>query len=169
VGIGIAGKRGRKPDTARRKRAASLYARGLSLAQVGARLGCTRQTAHYLLRAAGVKTRWEVPVLCACCGALVAQVHPTAPVDDSYCGPCLAARPDAPFGVRLRSRRLAAGLTQGGLARRAGVGTLAVYYYEAGRRRPTPPVLARLEAMLGTRLPPPESGKGAQKGRGKGK
>jgi DNA-binding SARP family transcriptional activator/predicted negative regulator of RcsB-dependent stress response/DNA-binding XRE family transcriptional regulator len=59
-----------------------------------------------------------------------------------------AGRP--PFGRALRELRAAAGLTQAGLARRAGISLGAVRDLEQGRRsRPRPGSVARLAAALG--------------------
>jgi transcriptional regulator with XRE-family HTH domain len=55
--------------------------------------------------------------------------------------------------VRLRSCRLAAGLTQKRLARRAGL-LPSVNRYEAGKATPTWPSLSRLLAVLGGALVP---------------
>ena len=46
-------KRGRKPNLQRRKLAADLRARGLTLPETGKRLGITKQAAAYLLQPLG--------------------------------------------------------------------------------------------------------------------
>ncbi len=48
---------GRKPDTERRRLAAQLRLAGLTLQQIGARLGITRQGAHHLLRPSDDRAR----------------------------------------------------------------------------------------------------------------
>jgi hypothetical protein len=47
---------GPRPDPWRRRRVAELRARGLTLAEIGQRLGLSRQLVHYYLRLAG----WRV-------------------------------------------------------------------------------------------------------------
>jgi hypothetical protein len=49
---GGSARRGGRPDTARRREAARLRAAGLTLAEVGRRLGVTKQAVIYLLRKA---------------------------------------------------------------------------------------------------------------------
>jgi hypothetical protein len=44
---------GPRPDPWRRRRAAELRARGLTLAEIGRRLGLSRQLVHYYVRLAG--------------------------------------------------------------------------------------------------------------------
>lgn len=51
-------------------------------------------------------------------------------------------------GADLRSRRLAADLTQRELARRSGVPQPNIAAYETGRRSPTPATLVKLDAVL---------------------
>lgn len=50
--------------------------------------------------------------------------------------------------IDLRSRRIAAGLTQRQLAERAEVPQPNIAAYETGRRRPTPATLSKLDAVL---------------------
>jgi transcriptional regulator with XRE-family HTH domain len=146
---------GDRPHLARRRRAAELRARGLSLAAIGRALGCSRQMAHYLLRAAGVEAGLPVPVRCPSCGGeagrLPAGYHPPAP---ALCRACLARSPAAPFGDRLRACRVAAGLRPVQLARRAGVSTNALIGYEAGGVVPAGQCLAKLLAAVGPALVP---------------
>jgi transcriptional regulator with XRE-family HTH domain len=59
---------------------------------------------------------------CRCCGGVIATGSPRfARNGPAVCLACLPTGPDAPFGVRLKACRLAAGLTQRGLAKRAGL------------------------------------------------
>jgi transcriptional regulator with XRE-family HTH domain len=150
----MAAKPGRKPNLVRRQLAARLYAAGLSQRQVARRLGCTHQAVQQLLRAAGVACPQVCRVACAGCGAEVAPSYPLPRPPEAYCAACLEQRPGLPFGVRLRSCRLTAGLTQKRLARRAGLLLLSVNRYEAGKDTPTWPGLARLLAVLGGALVP---------------
>src|SRR4051794_40665005 len=53
------------------------------------------------------------------------------------------------FGARLRRHRLRAGLTQEGLAERAGLSPRGVIHLERGTRRPYPDTVQRLVSALG--------------------
>jgi len=59
-------------------------------------------------------------------------------------------------GERIRSARLAAGLSQAGLARRAGTSQPAVNRYEQGRTVPEPGTMARLVGACQARMRPSE-------------
>lgn len=52
------------------------------------------------------------------------------------------------YGLELRARRLAAGLTQGQLAERAGVPQPNISAYEVGRREPSVETVQRLDQAL---------------------
>jgi transcriptional regulator with XRE-family HTH domain len=139
-------KRGRPADLERRRLAAELRARGLSLAEVGRRLGVTKQAADQLLRPlSGYATS-----SCVSCGKPALGDRP-AP----RCVACRAADPAASFAERLRACRLAAGLTQARLAARAGVSEATVSDYECDPRRPRPRLLAALARVLGPGLQGP--------------
>jgi transcriptional regulator with XRE-family HTH domain len=141
---------GRRPDLGRRRRAAALRAQGLSLAQVGRRLGVTKQAAAQLLRP---PPAWS---MCPSCGkALPADAR------GGRCPACVAADPGVPFPERLRAFRLAAGLTQAQLGARAQLCVASVCNYECGRGRPRPRLLAALARVLGPGLQaPPDPGRG---------
>jgi transcriptional regulator with XRE-family HTH domain len=146
---------GRWGDRARRQRAAALYASGLSLAQVGARLGCTRQAAHYLLRAAGARAARGVAVHCPRCGSVAGRLPAVSrPRALALCSDCLAHAPDAPFGERLRACRVAAGLSRNALAREAGIPAPALAAYEAAGAAPAGRCLTKLLAAVGPALVP---------------
>lgn len=55
----------------------------------------------------------------------------------------------ATFAEMLTAKRVAAGLSQSEVARRAGVTPTAISRYERGRHKPTPAVVRRLAAALG--------------------
>jgi transcriptional regulator with XRE-family HTH domain len=68
-----------------------------------------------------------------------------------YCQDCLRSRPHIDFAVRLRSLRLAAGLTQGELARRCGIFLSTIGNLERGCY-PRPRTVERLVSVLGSAL-----------------
>jgi DNA-binding XRE family transcriptional regulator len=142
---------GPKPDLQRRRQAARLRAGGLSLRLVGQALGISKQGAAHLLRPPARRSRLR-GFACAGCRAWVesAGFHGRN-ADGALCRRCLARRA-APLGVRLRSLRLAAGLTRADLARRAGVDDTTVSACERGPRRPWARTVQRLAEALGVPL-----------------
>jgi DNA-binding XRE family transcriptional regulator len=98
-------------------------------------------------------------VRCRACGAPVATGHYAIECNrPPLCLACLAKSPDAPFAERLKSHRLAAGLTQPELARRAGVAVRSIAGYERGEVRPKGKTLARLARVLGPGQKGPREG-----------
>jgi transcriptional regulator with XRE-family HTH domain len=152
---------GGQPNHARRRQVARLRAEGLSLAEIGRRLGVTRVAVCRLLqRVARDRERPPGSFTCAGCGRETAS-EAARPVDSgaALCLPCLRQRRDAPFTARLRACRLAAGLTKGALARRAGLTLQAVVNYESGRHGPGDTSLKRLVRVLGPDLTAPGEAK----------
>jgi transcriptional regulator with XRE-family HTH domain len=144
--------RGRRPNLERHRQAAELRARGLTLVEVGRRMGCTRQAIHQLLgHRAGRPYQPRPPrtVPCAACGADLGPAPTTRDYAPALCLPCLARRPRATLGQRLRAHRLARGLSREALCRRAGLGLSAVASLERGAHRPQPGTLRKLAAALG--------------------
>ncbi len=139
---------GRKPDQERRRCVAELRRAGLTLQEIGRRLGITHQAVHYLLRARSRARPLEIR--CAGCGAALDPAG-ALPRDagSALCLACLAVTPGVPFGRRLKAYRLAAGLTRHDLECRAGLSVGKVSRYEDGGRVPSPPTLARLARALG--------------------
>jgi hypothetical protein len=114
---------GRNPDPVtqeRCRRAVELRAQGLSMVEIGQRLGYTAQGAKELMTHWG---REAVPlgiIKCCRCGKVVMgqdQLRNNGPVP---CLDCLAKQPDAPFGLRLKVFRMTAGLTQAALEKLGG-------------------------------------------------
>jgi hypothetical protein len=108
--------------------------------------------------------RDDAPRFFTCAGCRVKVVSRAADPSDSdvvFCLPCLGKRPEATFSQRLRALRLAAGLSRGAVARRAGVSWFSVERYELGGRQPRRPQLARLVRVLGPELIPPADVTGA--------
>jgi transcriptional regulator with XRE-family HTH domain len=104
-----------------------LREQGLSYAEVGRRLGISKQAAASLCRA-------------------TAADEPLPPPEG------LGLRAGATFGWRLRTCRLLAGLTRGQLARRAGVPRATVEAYEQGDLAPRQSHVGRLARVLGPGL-----------------
>ena len=125
---------------------ATLRARGLSCAEVGRRLGVTKQAVQLALRKLAEPPR-SVP--CARCGRpIVSAGVLTADVGNALCLPCLAQTPGATFAQRLRALRLAAGLTRVELERRAGLKRGTAGRYENRGHTPGAEALARLARVL---------------------
>ena len=141
----------RQPDVARRREVMRLHAEGMTFAEIGYRMGVTRQRIEQILRA--VKRERARSLGCRECGALAA-LPGTAPTDavDVLCLDCLARCPEAPFAERLKSCRTAAGLRLIEVARRSGITVETLRGYEAGVRYPRWPQLAALLRVLGPKL-----------------
>jgi DNA-binding XRE family transcriptional regulator len=138
---------GRKPNRARRARAARLRAKGCSLGGIAAALGCTRQAVFQLLRWGGHSRRPRIP--CAGCATLLSPAAGERDRAEGLCLTCLGLRPDLPFGQRLRAQRLAAGLTVAELTRKAGLSRGSIGLLERGDHLPQRVTLLRLAAGLG--------------------
>jgi transcriptional regulator with XRE-family HTH domain len=142
---------GRQPDVARRREVMRLHAEGMTFAEIGCRMGVTRQRVEQILRA--VQRDGSRSLRCRECEAFAAPPG-TAPNDsvDVLCLDCLGRRPEAPFAERLKSCRAAAGLRLIELARRSGITADTLRGYEAGVRFPRWPQLAALLRVLGPKL-----------------
>jgi transcriptional regulator with XRE-family HTH domain len=145
---------GRPADQARRGEALRLRAEGLTPAEIGRRLGVSRQRVEHVLRVAARER--ERSLACRACGGVAAPAG-AAPADAEgvLCLACLGRWRGAPFAERLRSCRAAAGLRRGELARRAGLTPETVRFYEAGRQRPRVRHLLSLVRVLGPALVAP--------------
>jgi transcriptional regulator with XRE-family HTH domain len=143
---------GRRPDLERRRQAAALRSRGWTLARIGQRLGRSREGVRLLLRDAGSDAMLP-PLLCSACRA-VAAPRPRGGrlAGPFYCRACLMKDPDIPLGARIRSLRLAAGLSQPALAERAGITSATLRLLECHECNPSWPVLSGLLRVLGTAL-----------------
>jgi DNA-binding XRE family transcriptional regulator len=147
---------GRKPNPAapeRRRRALDLRAQGLSMAEIGQRLGYTAQGAKELLTHWG---RFPAPMgIIKCCrwDGVVAkgqdQLRNNGPIP---CVECLAKQPDAPFGLRFKVFRMPAGLTRAALAKLVGFASLTVSACETGKDEQRWTNLVKLMRVLGTEL-----------------
>jgi transcriptional regulator with XRE-family HTH domain len=141
---------GRKPYRMQRREAARLRANGLTLAEIGRRLGKSPQGAASLLHPLR-----ETPVaICRRCGAAVVSRGALPDARPALCLSCLAECPEATFGDRLQAFRLAAGLTRKEFAKIANVLETSMGRYEQGRFRPRSAALFRVARALGV---PPEA------------
>src|SRR5947209_15765376 len=145
-------KRGPKPNLERRRQVAELRARWLTHKQVGERLGISHQRVQQLL-AHPARGRPAAGVPCAKCRA---QIMPQGGAGGTrgaaLCLDCLAADPQAAFAQRLRTLRIAAGMTLADLAERGGLTASTIKAYERGMRGPRPRSLAKLVRVLGNGL-----------------
>src|SRR5262249_38386000 len=145
---------GGRHNQVRRQRMAELRQQGLTLAEVGRRLTISKQGVQQTL------ARRPRPLPCVCCCRCETHI----PAGDglprfdgpTLCLSCLAGLPEATFGQRLRALRVAAGLAQLELARRAGTRQPLVGRYERDLVKPRPRALAGLRRVLGEGLTPPE-------------
>ena len=142
---------GKKPNLWRRRQAAELRARGLTLAEIGREMHCTRQAVHQLLdrRPRQSRPRPRKTVACPGCRAALPLPRFAHAGPPTLCLPCLARRPRASFAQRLRAHRIAAGLSRVALARKAGVTRRAIAILERGVHRPRRGTLRRLAEALG--------------------
>src|SRR5689334_18126085 len=143
---------GRKPNLKRRAEIVRLRAGGLSLAEIGRRLGMSKQAVYEAL----ALLRRPVPqrsVACTHCGTHIPSAGALASdADRAICLSCLGSRPDVPFAARLKAFRLAAGLMKAELADRVGVSPMTIHYYESGAREPRWSQMAPLVRVLGPGL-----------------
>jgi transcriptional regulator with XRE-family HTH domain len=130
------------------RRIAALWARGLSLRQIGQELRVSRQSVLCVLQ-----TMRKSPTRsCACagCGAvIVSDALLPRERGNSFCVACVDNDPGATFGQRLQAHRLAAGLTLLELAQRSKVFPGSIRSYERGASDPRDGTRARLAAALG--------------------
>ena len=101
---------GRPPDECRRREVARLRARGLLAAEIGRRLGVSRQRIGQLFRA--IDRAQAGSLTCRVCGRAASPPGAAPPDAAERVVPALpgARCPDVPFAERLRSSRAAAGL-----------------------------------------------------------
>jgi hypothetical protein len=145
---------GRKADSARRRQAERLRARGLAFAEIGRRLGVTGQAVRYMLDLMPPRPRpVRADLRCTACRRAIPGSGATGRTAGAvYCTACLGQMPEAAFAQRLRSLRVARGLTRAALARLCGLDPPHLSLYERGRLRPRPATTARLARVLGPGL-----------------
>jgi transcriptional regulator with XRE-family HTH domain len=144
---------GPKLNLKRRRQARQLRQQGLSLAAIGERLGgISRQAVHHLLNRDS-RARRADEVCGRCCNAYITTIRGGSRRSRSaLCRGCLVAIPEVAFAERLKTFRLAAGLTRQDLARRAQLSRDVVHIYERGSSTPCWHVLVALMQVLGTKL-----------------
>jgi transcriptional regulator with XRE-family HTH domain len=124
---------------------------GLSLAQIGERLGVSRQRVQFVLKLTG--NIRVVPIHCRECRKEITQLRTVANHNRAlWCLACLAKHPKATFGQRLKAHRLAAGLTLAALGQRTGIAKSLIGSYECDRSEPRWRTLAKLIRVLGIGL-----------------
>jgi hypothetical protein len=133
----------------RRAQAVALRSQGLSLREIGRRLGgLTRQGVAYLLTTD--PSGQPKGVRCSGCAAsITARCFRRRSVGDALCRSCLADHPGASFALRLRSLRLAAAWSLGELAAAAAVTEARIKAYEEGKAKPPERARSRLAKALG--------------------
>jgi hypothetical protein len=138
---------GRWPDPERCRLVAELRDQGLAPAEIGRRLGISRQAVHYCLKRSLPSA--QPGVTCrGCKGVAVPAGARVRERGEGLCPACLRRR-GAPFPRLLRACRLAAGMNRAELGRRTGLRPITLGDYEAARTRPQRATLARLAAVLG--------------------
>jgi transcriptional regulator with XRE-family HTH domain len=148
--------RGCKPDAERRRTIAELRQQGLTLAEIGRRLGISRQCVCQTLHRTS-RPRRPLGLSCSRCGRDIVSadaLHRNREV--ALCLACLDQQPKAPFGQRLLALRLAMGLSLSDLARQAQMNRASLTCYEVHGVKPQPLTLARLVRVLGPDIVPPE-------------
>ena len=140
---------GRKPNLERRRQAMHLRETGLTLYQIAQRFGVTKQAVWSLLHNRPQRTSARAVPCCACGGRIVSAGAVRRDAATALCLDCLRGRPDAPFGQRLKSLRLAAGLSRTELAEQAGLAPGSLRAYEDGFRQPQERSVMRLAVVLG--------------------
>jgi DNA-binding XRE family transcriptional regulator len=130
------GTRGPKPDEARRQAVAVLRAQGLSFAQIGARLGMSRECAWELFKRSGLSVCGPGIQCCACGAEIASRTGAGQPNGRVRCLTCVATDPAATFGQRLKAHRVAAGLTLQRLSELTGINFHTLGDYEQERMMP---------------------------------
>jgi DNA-binding CsgD family transcriptional regulator len=134
----------RRPNLKRRLQIAELRAQGLSYGLIGQKLDVSRQCVHELLRR--TEPLALIFITCCVCHDKIRQWRGRRP-HPVFCRDCLPS--DATFGQRLRTFRVAAGLTTRALAARAGIAGSSVSVYERGSQEPSEEHRAKLVRVIG--------------------
>src|SRR4051812_41650600 len=112
---------------ARQQRILRLHAQGVSGVEIARRVRVSHQ---YVSRVLKHPPR-SVP--CSACGMRIVSAGAHArDIGKALCLDCLAQRPDASFATRLKSLRLAKGLTKTALTAKTGIRPSRLVGYEEG-------------------------------------
>jgi DNA-binding XRE family transcriptional regulator len=136
---------GQPRDAGRFRYMVAMRAAGCTLAEIGRRLGVSRQAVHDQLN------YWSArrSARCRVCAREFASAVASQRYDRrAYCLDCLAHHPEATFAERLLALRLSAGLTIQELGGRAGVCEVQIWNYEHGRGRIRSGIVAKLARVL---------------------
>jgi transcriptional regulator with XRE-family HTH domain len=141
--------RGRRPNPQRRRLIVQLRSEGLTYEQIGEQLGVSHQSVQQTLHRVG--NARLVPIRCRVCDRIITRLRTVkdnnGPVS---CRECLPA--DATFGQRLKSQRLAKGLTLMALGEQTGISWNLLSKYERDLVDPKRRSLAKLIRVLGVAL-----------------
>jgi transcriptional regulator with XRE-family HTH domain len=141
--------RGRRPNPQRRRLIALLRAEGLTYEQIGERLGVSHQSVQQTLQRTG--NARLVPIRCCQCATIITRLRTVKDNNGSvYCRECLPA--GATFGQRLKTQRLAQGLTLMALGEQTGISWNLLSKYERDLVEPKCCSLMKLIRVLGVAL-----------------
>jgi transcriptional regulator with XRE-family HTH domain len=125
-----------QPDDPSPRALAELRDQGLTVAEIASQLGVSSYRIRQALKNPTHRNGAD-PVRCTDCATELAPSGATASETRSaLCIPCLGKRPVTTFAQRLLACRLAAGLSRGQVAARAGGSESTIRNYEAGRYEP---------------------------------
>jgi transcriptional regulator with XRE-family HTH domain len=131
---------------------AELRRQGLTLPEIASRLGVSKQAVHDSLGRLGA-SRPLRSVPCTACDRMIYSAFALpAHREKVLCLACLRRGPNATFGQRLLALRLAVGLSQRELGRRAGVSDATIANHEHGAHGFDEATRAKLARVLGHEL-----------------
>jgi DNA-binding transcriptional regulator YiaG len=162
-------KRGPQPNKTKQREAARLRRQGMPWRDIGQRLGgITTQAAQQLAQDSGDDYEHRHKFRCrACRTVIVSSVHAfTSNSQTAWCKACLAKRPTAPIGERIKTFRISADLTTAELSRRTGVSWDIIRNFERGKTQPMWHHLEKLLRFFGSELLPTFQGEWNLKSKG---
>jgi transcriptional regulator with XRE-family HTH domain len=145
---------GQKSDEKTRKRIARLRARGWTFQAIGDKLGVTRQAVHQMLTGIDRGQYRPSELRCARCNKLIPRRGQYLRNIAVLCLQCMDRRPTK-FGERLRTLRIAAGLSIRKLGALVGLSGSAIRAAEGELRTVRPRTIAKLIGVLGPRVMEP--------------